>query len=162
MADSLIVPGTAPANSKASSSPILVMHSRYVAAWEEYTRIDKAATALGKNEPADLKLEFAYRDGMTANNGETDALRLAILYQVPTTWVEAMVLQFHISISYELVDEPSTEDRAVLRSAIDTLFDFMCCEVDQDHEALGHGFQQAAIIAFDKRRYRTGIVELDA
>ncbi len=162
MTERLIVPGTAPAKSETNSSPILAMQHRYDAAWQEYNRIDVAATALRKDHPDDLSLEFAYRDGMTTNNAETDALRPAILYQVPTTWVEAMVLQFHINIAHDLVDEPSVEDRAALATAMDTLLDFMCCEVDQDHEALGRQFQTSANMVFDKRRYRTGIVELDA
>ncbi len=135
------------------------MHSRFEAAWQEFNRTDEADTALDKNDPADLSLEFGYRNAKNANNAETDALRHAILYQVPTTWPEAMVLLFHTHVAHSLSDKPSPEEYAATETAIDTLFDFMCCEVDQDHEAIGKQFQASANIVFDKRRYRTGIVE---
>ncbi len=69
----------------APASPILAMHARYEAAWQEYNRIDTASTALDKSDPADELLGFKYQRAETANNAETDALRQAILYQVPTT-----------------------------------------------------------------------------
>jgi uncharacterized membrane-anchored protein YhcB (DUF1043 family) len=103
-------------------------------------------------------LGFKYQRAETANNAETDALRQAILYQVPTTWTEAMALLFHIA--FDLTDKPTKEERAATQTALDTLLDFMCCEVDQDHEELGRHFQTSANIVFDKRRYRTGIVEV--
>jgi len=143
----------------AAASPILAMHARYEAAWEQFNQIDTASTALNRKDPADDSLGFKYQTAETANNAETDALRQAILYQVPTTWPEAMVLLYHIHIAFDLTDKPTKEERAATETAIDTLFDFMCCEVDQDHEALGKHFQTSANIVFDKRRYRTGIVE---
>ncbi len=82
------------ASAATKPSPILAMHSRYVAAWEGFNRIDVAETALDKNDRADWSLGYHYQTAKDANNAETDALRQAILYQVPTTWVEAMVLQF--------------------------------------------------------------------
>ncbi len=66
---------------------------------------------------------------------------------------------FHIHTAFDLTDKPTEEEQAATKTAIDTLLDFMCCEVDQDHEALGKHFQASANIVFDKRRYRTGIVE---
>jgi transposase-like protein len=159
MADRLIEPGTAPAKSETTSSPILAMHARYEAAWQEYNQIDVAGTKLDKSDADDDLLGFKYQRAETANNAETDALRQAILYQVPTTWTEAMVLLCHIHIAFDLTDKPTKEDWTATHTALDTLFDFMCCEVDQDHEALGKHFQASANIVFDKRRYRTGIVE---
>lgn len=143
----------------ATASPILAIHARYEAAWEQFNQIDTASTALDKSDPADDLLGFKYQTAETANNAETDALRQAILYQVPTTWPEAMVLLFHIHVASDLTDKPTKEERAATQTALDTLLDFMCCEVDQDHEALGKHFQVGANIVFDKRRYRTGMVE---
>jgi hypothetical protein len=120
--------------------------------------IDLADTNLGKDDD-DQALSFRYEEAKRANNAETDALRQAILYQVPTAWPEAMILLFHIHVASDLTDKPTKEERAATHTALDTLLDFMCCEVDQDHEALGKHFQASANIVFDKRRYRTGIVE---
>ena len=143
----------------ATASPILTMHARYEAAWQEYNLTDLADTKLNKSDAAEDLLGFKYRTAETANNAETDALRQAILYQVPTTWPEAMILLFHTHVAADLTDKPTKEERAATQTALDTLFDFMCCEVDQDHEALGKHFQASANIVFDKRRYRTGVVE---
>ena len=70
------------------------MHARYEAAWEEYNNIDTAQLKLNDRNEAERCLKFRYSDALKANNAETDALRLAILYQVPTTWQEALVLQY--------------------------------------------------------------------
>lgn len=158
MADRLIEPGTAPAKSETACNPILAMHARYEAAGQEYNRIDLAATKLGKDE-ADLTLRFHYQKAQRANNAEVDALRQAILYQVPATWPEAMILLFHIHIAFDLTDKPTEEETAATETAIDTLFDFMCCEVEQDHEQIGSQFQTSANLVFSKRRYRTGTLE---
>ena len=141
-----------------TTSPILAMHARDEKAWEEYNAID-AEHAQTPNDREHLGVRFRYREAMSSSQSEIDALRLAILYQVPKTWAEAMVLQYHIHIMNDLTDKPSDEDRAALETAIDTLFDFMCCEVEQDHEELGKQFQTSANLVFTKRRYRTGILE---
>ncbi len=147
----------APLTSAASKpSPILAMHARYEAAWVEYNQTDTAGMALGKDGHS---LEFRYDAAKATNNTETDALRHATLYQVPTTWPEAMVLLFHTHVAHSLSDKPTPEEYAATETALETLLDFMCCEVAQDHETLGKQFQASANIVFDKRRYRTGIVE---
>ncbi len=158
MAERLIVPGTAPAKSEVTTSPILAMHRRFEAAWQEYNQTVDASRALGKSRDDEV-LEYHYQTAKLVNNTETDALRQAILYQVPTTWPEAMILLYHIRVAFDLTDKPSPEEYAATEVALDTLLDFMCCEVDQDHEAIGKQFQMSANFAFDRRRYRTGIVE---
>jgi len=144
------------------TSPILAMHHRYEAAWEEYNRVDVADTALGTSDPADQSLSYWYqtaKTAKTANNAETDALRQAILYQVPATWPEAMILLFHVHSAHGLTDKPSPEEFSATETALDTLLDFICCKADQDHEAIGKHFQNGANRVFDKRRYRTGMLE---
>lgn len=142
------------------ASTIRVLHSRYEAAYAEYNVIDRAEGALA-DDPADHKARFAYETAKGVNDAELEALRVAILYQVPVCWVDAMTLQFHIhSVSDMLANSAvSDAEQAALFVGIDTLFDFMCCEVRQDHEELGGQFQAGANRVFFARRRRTGIVE---
>ncbi len=139
-----------------SVSPILAMHARYEVAVEEHHRLDVARSALEKSKE-DHALCCRYSAAMNKSMAETDALRRAILYQVPETWPEALVLARHIHVAHDMEDAPSEEDKAALQTAIDTLFDFMCCEVDQDHEALGPQFQTSANLVFFARRLRRGV-----
>ncbi len=143
----------------AMASPILAMHARYEAAWVEFNAIDRARTALNTNIPDNCNLEFRYAGAMKASNGGIDALRLAIFYQVPTSWQEAMILQFHLYSIFDAGQVVPEEEQLALNTAIETLFDFMCCKVDADHERLGHQFQTGANLVFEKRRYRTGNLE---
>lgn len=169
-AQSLITPGARPANPDTNTaldaiavsprSPILAMHLRYEAAWEEYNAIERSEMELTKDDhAAKLRHEYASK----ANNAETDALRLAILYQVPDTYAEAMILQYHIVNGYDLTQgapptkAESTEAEAV-KIAIDTLFDFLACKNNDDHEALGTSFKHSAMRVFRSRRLRTGDV----
>jgi hypothetical protein len=139
----------------------MAMHDRYARAWSEYLVIDQATFGASRDHDDDRR-DKLYR-ALKASTRETDALRLTILHQVPTTWVEAMVLQFHITTMFDMlnsVDEPAAAvERETLATAIDTLFDFMCCEVDQDHGELGQTFFDDAGRVHLARRYRTGLLE---
>lgn len=141
-------------------SPIMAMHQRYEEAMAEYNVVDDADLQLG-GDNADKQLGRSYLDAKRTNAAETTALRVAILYQVPDSWVDAMILQFHIYVATDMAvnDSINEEERNGLTIAIGTLFDFLCCEVRQDHESLGGQFQSSAQLAFFRRRYRTGIVE---
>lgn len=55
-------------------------------------------------------------------------------------------------------DQPEAEDHA-LTIAVETLFDFLCCEMKSDHEQVGSSFKDGAIRAYYLRRHRTGLVE---
>ena len=137
-------------------SPLLAMHARYEAAWEEYNNIDTAQLKLNDRNEAERCLKFRYSDALKANNAETDALRLAILYQVPTTWQEALVLQYHVHSTADPHSDLTDDEKNALEIGLDTLFDFMCDEV-------AHGeddgiFHRAECIVSDRRRYRTGKV----
>lgn len=144
----------------ARSSTIMAMHQRYEAAMAEYLLAEKAERK-AKNDGDDDSAR-SFERGMRALCRETDALRLAILNQVPDRWDEAMVLQFHITNAADLLVSsdggPEAEQEALL-TAIDTVFDFLCCERAEDHNALGREFQRAANRIFVARRHRTGQVE---
>ena len=139
-----------------ATSPLLAMHARYEAAWEEYNTVDTAQLKLNDKNEAERCLKFRYSDALKANNAETDALRLAILYQVPTTWQEALVLQYHINSATDLHTLLPEDERRALEVASDTLLDFMCDEVDHDEE--DGIFHRSECIVSDRRRFRTGKV----
>ena len=137
-------------------SPILTMHARYEATWAEYNTLDEARSVLNTNNSDGCSLDFRYADAMKVSGGEIDALRLAIFYQVPTSWQEAMILQFHVHSIFDPAMVGPEDERLAISTAIETLLDFMCCEVEADHERIGHQFQVGANLVSDNRRYRTG------
>ena len=103
-----------------------------------------------------------YKDAMTASERECDALRRAILFQVPHTMGEASILQFHIYIQYDLVaasTEPSDPDKDALAVAIDTLFDFMASELGSGQDTIGPRFKAGANRVRQLRRFRTAELE---
>lgn len=144
-----------------TTSPILALHARYEANEAEYDTIDEAAMRLG-NSDADRGLMHRYKDAMTASERECDALRRAILFQVPDTMAEASVLQFHIHIQYDLVatsTDPGDPDKDALAVAIDTLFDFMASELGSEQDAIGPRFKDGAERVRQLRRFRTAELE---
>jgi len=54
----------------ATASPILAIHARYEAAWQEYNQIDVAGTKLDKSDADDDLLGFKYQRAETANNAD--------------------------------------------------------------------------------------------
>ncbi|HEX8445833.1 MAG TPA: hypothetical protein VF649_04390, partial [Sphingomonas sp.] len=125
-----------------------------------YNVLDTAKLALGDDE-ADKFRAARYDEAMTMSEAETDALRTALLYQVPTTWADALILQYHIYLAHDLYTpgkEPPYE-RAALIVAIDTLFDFMATEVKADHEQIGDQFKRGTMRVWNRRRFRS--VELE-
>lgn len=141
-----------------ASSAILTMHQRYEAALMDFATAEKAEAKCAGAGP-----QFAFSHAMKTLIQESDALRDAILYQVPRTWPEALVLQFHITNAFDMhangTTPPTDAEKERLETALDALFDFMCCEVEQNHEALGRAFQDGAGRVFNLRRHRTGEVE---
>jgi hypothetical protein len=141
-------------------SPIMAMHTRYEETMAEFGVIEKAENDARKRR--DESEAAALERGSRASCREADALRTAILHQVPDSWTEAMALQFHIVNAFDLLigcTEPPEFEQEALQTAIDTLFDFMCCEVEADHEQVGLSFRDGANRAFFQRRRRTGVVE---
>ncbi|MDB5583363.1 MAG: hypothetical protein JWR80_8539 [Bradyrhizobium sp.] len=143
------------------ASVIRAMHTRFEQANAEYDRIDAAQTAL--NRAGDRLEALRYDRALRENQTETDALRRAILLQVPDSWTDALILQYHIWLEQDLQassdDKPSDADSSALLLAIDTLFDFMACEVQADHAAIGQAFQQGCNLVHFQRRHRTGEME---
>lgn len=137
-------------------SPILTMHARYEATWAEYNTIDAARTAFNTENASERFLDFRYADAMKTISAETDALRLAIFYQVPTSWKEALILQYHIHSIFDPTQVGPEDEQKAISTAVETLLDFMCCEVEAHHDGIGHQFQVGANLVSDNRRYRTG------
>lgn len=147
-------------NPSAAASPIRAMHARYEEACQQYNVVEAAEHQARANGH---KKHFGLQRAMQTLSQETDALRNTILHQVPETWSEALLLQFHISNATDLLvngaEPPSDEEKETLIRATDTLFDFMCCELGLDHEELGTSFKSAATRVHFQRRCRAGQVE---
>ena len=146
----------ASAATMAGPSVILALHTRYEAAWLEYSNLEQAHTQLrnlsGDTHAHGLNIEAGMRD----NFAESEAIRYALLRQVPNDWREAAVLQFHVWGIYDS-DQNTAEDHAALTVALDHLFDFMCGE--GDYGDMGRQFAFGEQFARDRRRLRTGMVE---
>jgi hypothetical protein len=145
----------------AAVSLIAALHARYEATQAEYDAVDRADTVQGKKRDDKSDAQH-YRTALLTSERESDALRNAILYQVPDTWSDALILQFHIVCAYDMYScatEPNERDNERLQVAIDTLFDFMCSEVRTETDEIGPGFAYGASRARSLRRLRTGVVE---
>ena len=141
-------------------SLILALHSRWEANNVEYELIDSHDLARD-----DMSGHGKRERAMNASQREEEALRAAILTQVPDSHADALVLMFHTRIEQDLqanssdAAKPSDDARAILIMAVDTVFDFMACEFMVDHETTGVRFQKSCNDVFDARRYRTGEME---
>lgn len=135
-------------------SPIAAMHARYEATWEEYNRLDEAHTKLDKKDESGRRLDNRYQDGMKASSREADALQMAILYQVPTTWQEALMLQYHVHTAADPHRNMTEDEKFAVETGLDTIFDFMCDEIDHDEEV--SMLQRSECLVSDRRRHRTG------
>jgi hypothetical protein len=141
-------------------SIILDLHARYEAAWAEFNVAEAAQPAKPKNgDSPDFKLYFRLEDGMHRNSRETDALRLAILYQVPATDEEATVLAFHCWGLFDPASSPTKDETHAIEEGLNSIFDYLVSEGRADMDKMGAQFTHGALIAFDRRRYRTGKVE---
>lgn len=148
-----------------SASAILAMHARFEAASIEYNRVDEAQPrkpADYGNENADtFRVYFRCEDGMRENAEESELLRHAILYQVPTTDKELSLLAFHAWGLFDY-DQNTDSDRRALGQALNSIFDYLVSEGRADMEEMGRQFTNGAMIAFHRRRYRTGFVGEEA
>jgi hypothetical protein len=77
----------------------MAMHKRYEEAQTEYLTVEKAESQARKDGDESV---FRLVHATKALIDESDALRVAILHQVPTSWIEAMVLQFHITAAFDM------------------------------------------------------------
>lgn len=141
-------------------TPLMEMHKRYEETMAEYTRLELAENA-ARAEDTDYN-ETPYRTAMKSSCRESEALRTAILHQAPANAWEAAVLQFHISNGFDLMvgsSEDADAEKEALQRGIETLLDFMCCQVRQDQEQIGAAFRDEAARVHVQRRYRAGQVE---
>jgi hypothetical protein len=132
--------------------PILALHARHEACRREAEAIDRARD----DHQSDAEVSAGLADAAAANRAELDALREALLRQVPNGWSDALILAYHLAAG--LTDIPAG-DGAALRLASESLFDFMASVVDLDHEPLGERFQSATVRALRRRHLRAGRVD---
>ena len=144
-----------------TTSPILAMHARYEAAQAAYTTLDNAQSATRRGAAADSSYTLAVETGMTRADAESDALRTAILYQVPNTAEEALILQYHVWIAVDLYGQDAPDlDRAAMLTAIDALFDFAVSTTPLAADAApGRQFAYGADRVRERRSFRTGKLE---
>ncbi|MEG3178169.1 hypothetical protein U1872_18155 [Sphingomonas sp. RB3P16] len=141
----------------AAASLMQALHARFEANNAEYNAIEAARPA-GDDWAERGKIDRA----TSASEYEADALRLAILTQVPDSSPDALILLFHIRIEQDAQANahssapPSVGRKAVLQIAIDTLFDSMACETQFERFDAGEQMRAARDTVFYARRYRTG------
>jgi hypothetical protein len=136
------------------------MHARYEAAWKEYNQIDEQQP----KRPADYRdpdwsTHYSCSKGMEANFRETNLLRQAIIYQVPKDDRELSVLAFHVSGLFDAATKLDDGEKEALEEGLSTIFDYLVSEGRADMQEMGEQFSASAMIAFHRRRFRTGQVE---
>lgn len=145
------------------ASVIMAMHARFEQANAEYDRIDTALTAVHVASEHLTSRGLQLSRAMSDNQAECDALRLSILRQAPDSATDALILQYHIWLSHDMLenatDAITAQERAALSAAIDTMFDFLACETPGDHDGIGQAFRQGHKLARSNRRFRTGELE---
>jgi hypothetical protein len=145
--------------------PITVLHRMYERAWQATGVIEKEIEEARESE----KIGDTYRwnVAMTANQREASLLQLALLYQVPTTWRDALILAHHVRELQGHVATGAKEgtiyavqhewERDALDVGLTALLDFLACELpDEDHEEIGPMFKASTMHAWNSRRARTG------
>lgn len=149
----------------AQPSAMLIMHQRYEAATSEYDVVDCARPALPHAQGEEAESHRRELDeGCTASLAETDALRTAILLQVPRNALEAAILQFHIAAAFDMLLSYETlpkHEKDALNTAISTMHDYLCRMAPNAGQVAGNAFAFSAAWADRKRRYRTGHVTPD-
>jgi len=138
------------------------MHARYETAWEEYNRIDAAQPSQPKDSTdPDWNPYYRAKRGMQDNNEETTLLRQAILHQVPDTDEELTVLSFHAWGLFDEVTELTDVEKRALEQGLNNIFDYLVSEGQADMQRTGKQFSSGAMLAFHRRRYRTGLTAED-
>lgn len=145
-------------------SLIKALHRQYERATAALDVIDNMPLGGESAAPPDGTWGRDEAAGVVTN--ELNALEAAILHQVPGSWAEALILLFHLRSACDHVTASTTRNQAAserLHLAVDTLFDFMCCEIETGGDtipaALGMTLETAAARALRNRRLRTGMLE---
>lgn len=145
-----------------SPSVIEALHRRHEQVMDAMTVAEERSLAAGRRtSPPSLGIRLNAAASVISK--EMDAIQAALLHQVPESWRDALILLYHVRNACDqtiagTVPSEAADER--LQIAIDTLFDFMCCEVDADHGEIGAAFQAEATAVFTTRRLRSGEAEL--
>lgn len=133
-------------------SVILALHARNREAWDSHDRLDQASI---KGESGDgLNLQR----GMEAIAREAEALREAIMYQLPTTDEELSILAYHTWATFETDNASTTErERQATDAALQAMFNYLASSGRVDVEKLG--IATSATIVRDGCSARAGKVE---
>ena len=153
-----------PAVVASTPSLILGLHARYETAWDEHKRLDEGQPRKPedpRNNEEQLRRYYGCEEGMRNNEQETDLLRAAILWQIPTTDEEATVIAYHLWSLYDPQTTYSDGEKKALEVGLTNLFDYLVSEGRADMEAMGREFSTGALIAYKHRRYRTGLLPDD-
>lgn len=146
-------------------TPIATLHALFEASWAASLRIEDdwqdgdPETDLGAKHRQE---RASHKCGL-----ESVALQQAILMQMPNTWRDAMILQYHVYDLFETVsgvpgkghEKAAERERLMVQIAIESVFDFMASELPHDHEQIGPMFKASTMLAYDNRRGRTGAVD---
>lgn len=151
-----------------STSLILALHARYEIAWLQYQATEARKIGATNNLTVrqadavdttldDHALKFRLEEAMRTTEREIDALRASILFQVPTTWQEALILAAHVHNTYDLKDDPTDTEKEALQTGLDTLLDFLFGKVVHDElDCAGGQLLDLANIVYERRRIRRG------
>lgn len=137
------------------TSLIATLHARYASVWAEHGRADCAATYA----PPDGKVRLWLDRGMEGLLRESDALRLAMLYQVPQTMEEAALLSYHVWSIYDSVAALTADEKLALEAAVTALFDFLMRHGAADMNGHGEIFRAGTMLAWKSVRARTGEID---
>lgn len=137
-----------------SGSIIAALHRRFEAAWAEHHVMDCHEIATKD----DHREQNWCRRGQEENEAETDALRIAILYQVPNDQEDLALLSYHVWSVYD-EGQNSKREMAALTVALTSLFDYVMDEAAGRVDMSAHGkmLNTATMLAYHRRRYRTGL-----
>lgn len=141
------------------ASLILALHARYEQAFEEYNQLDEASRGPSEGDENSRMRRRRYDEGMKDSAQETDLIRLSVLWQVPITFEEATVLAFHLWSLDDAATSLTEAEKKGMEVGMNSLFDFLVCEGCADMNKFGRQFSDGAMLAFQRRRTRTGQVE---
>ncbi len=136
------------------ATPILAMHRRFEEASDAHHALD---CARGKGSGDRTRLDGEMADILN----EQDALRVAILRQVPNSDDEFAVVLYHASIGFDLIADNEgagwiAAEGEALRVAMQHLFDYAASNHGADPLAIGRAFSVEAMRTRKLRLLRTG------
>ncbi len=140
-----------------SNSLILQLHQRYEEIWDACDRVDVAQPP--KDQPGTAKAYFACERAMGELSAESLLVQKLLLRQIPSTDEEMTVQIMHLASLYEAEQPLSMGEQQAIEIGVSHCFDYLVSEGRADMEAMGRQFSNCALIKFDERRYRQGILD---